>query len=80
MLADARPRARKTGGVAYYTRRPKHAKTRSFPREYVENCFGPRTTSMPADRLAAGERYDSDRLLRGRERGDEIEQALLFLK
>ena len=70
MLADARPRARKTGGVAYYT----------LPREYVEDCFGPRTTSMPADRLAAGERYDSDRLLRGRERGDEIEQALLFLK
>jgi hypothetical protein len=25
---------------------PKHAKTRSFPREYVEDFFGPRTTQM----------------------------------
>jgi hypothetical protein len=40
MLADARPQARKTGGVAYYTAHPKRAKTRSFPREYVEGARG----------------------------------------
>jgi hypothetical protein len=26
---------------------PKRAKARSFPREYVEDFFGPRTTQMP---------------------------------
>jgi hypothetical protein len=30
---------------------PKRAMTRSFPLEYVEDFFGPRTTQMPADRL-----------------------------
>jgi hypothetical protein len=52
-------RLERTGGVAYYTRPPQarrsaehaEAKTRSFPREYVEDIFGPRATQMPADRL-----------------------------
>jgi hypothetical protein len=31
-------RLEKTAGVAYYTAHPKRAKTRSFPREYVEGA------------------------------------------
>jgi hypothetical protein len=31
-------RLEKTGGATYYTARPKRAKTRSFPREYVEGA------------------------------------------
>jgi hypothetical protein len=38
MLADAKPQVEKTAGVAYDTRHPKRAKTRSFPREYVEGA------------------------------------------
>ena len=42
--------SRKTEGVAYFTRPPRRAKTRSFPREYIEDFFWPRTTQMAADR------------------------------
>jgi hypothetical protein len=40
MPADARSQARKTGSVAHYTAHPKRAETRSFSREYVQDCFG----------------------------------------
>jgi hypothetical protein len=59
MLAHARPEARKDRrrGLLHpppqARRSAEHAeaKTRSFPREYVEDIFGPRATQMPADRL-----------------------------
>src|SRR5688572_11531142 len=35
----------------------------AYSLEYVEDFFGPRTTQMPADRFAAVEWHDSDRLL-----------------
>jgi hypothetical protein len=40
-----------TGGVAFSATRPELPRQLLTRREYVEDCFGPRTTQMAADRL-----------------------------
>ena len=57
-------RFEKTGGVAITPAYPKRAKTRSFPREYVEHVFGLRTTQMACRSFAAVEWHYSDRYLK----------------
>ena len=52
------------GGVAITPAHPKRAKTRSFPREYVEDVFWPRTTQMSCRSFAAVESHYSDRHLK----------------